>query len=214
MLVEAISTPEIAPMPALIQIRCFPPWRQPIMRMIENTTTTSAMNRASRSGSSDTRIQLPAGMKTAAATPIGAIAFQRISWWTPGRSWAVTTISMRMMMATVWTGPNRIAKNGAISMPDPTPANPRISPAATAMPIAIRISCVRNPILTTHKAQVGTGASLGSRASRPRGPWRGSAPLPVGGPRSREVLDPGWSRDRAEDCAKSGIPWVRPRGVR
>ena len=53
-------------------------------------------------------------------------------------------------MATVWTGPYSIANTGAINMPEPTPAKPRISPAAAATPRATRSSCVRISIPIAH----------------------------------------------------------------
>jgi hypothetical protein len=45
--------------------------------------------------------------------------------------------SKRITMTTVSKGPNRIANTGAMSMPDPTPTNPRMKPATTVTQIAI-----------------------------------------------------------------------------
>ena len=41
------------------------------------------------------------------------------------------------MIVTVSMGPNRIAKMGAMSIPEPTPMNPRISPAKAVTAKAI-----------------------------------------------------------------------------
>ena len=79
-------------------------------------------------------------MAIAAASPISPMVRHWISPYTVGNSWAVATISMRMIMPTVCTGPNMCTKNGAISMPEPTPANPRISPAQAAMTNAMMSS--------------------------------------------------------------------------
>ena len=67
-----------------------------------------------------------------------------INWCTEGSSWAVTINSTRMTIATVSKGPNMIANTGAISIPDPTPTNPRMKPATIATQVA-----TKNPAFPT-----------------------------------------------------------------
>ena len=61
---------------------------------------------------------------------------------TDGSIWAVTIRSIMMIMATVLRGPKIIAKTGAMSIPEPTPTNPRISPAKAVIARAIDVSVV------------------------------------------------------------------------
>ena len=59
--------------------------------------------------------------------------------YTVGSNWTVTMSSIMMIIATVSRGPKIIAIIGAMSIPDPTPTNPRIKPAATVTRDAIRL---------------------------------------------------------------------------
>ena len=95
------------------------------------------MPRPISSGSNEKINQLPTGINKAAITPIGPMTRQLICLWTPGMSCAVTMISIMITIATVSRGPNNNTNIGAINMPEPTPAKPRIRPAATLIVMAI-----------------------------------------------------------------------------
>ena len=75
---------------------------------------------------------------------MGRMTRHSISRCTEGSSWAVTNASSMMTIPTVCNGPKRIANTGAISIPEPTPTNPRIKPARSATDAAIK-----NPVLPT-----------------------------------------------------------------
>ncbi len=126
-----------------------------------NTSTTAAIPRAIRSASTVTSSQVPTGMNTAAAAPMGTITRHSMSLCTDGSSWAVTTTSMRTIMTTVSSGPNRMANTGAISIPEPTPTKPRMKPATMATQTA-----TRNPVLATRSTSAERYISVQKQRSR------------------------------------------------
>src|SRR5579883_644974 len=79
----------------------------------------------------------PSGMAAQAAMLIGASVFQSAWRRTCGKSCSDTISSIATIVTTIWAEPNRMAKIGAISMAEPKPAKPRISPATSVTPIAV-----------------------------------------------------------------------------
>ncbi len=79
----------------------------------------------------------PSGMAAHAAMLIGISVFQLACLRTCGTSCTETTSSIATTVTTISAEPNRMAKIGAISMAEPKPAKPRISPATSVTPIAV-----------------------------------------------------------------------------
>ncbi len=115
------NTPEVAPTASVTPSRFLPRYRHPVISSRTNTSTTKAIPLAINSLSAVSNNQVPTGMHAAAAKPIGATTRHSINGRTEGNNCAVTTNSIRTIIATVWSGPNKIANIGAMSIPEPTP---------------------------------------------------------------------------------------------
>src|SRR4051812_10662563 len=79
----------------------------------------------------------PNGMAAQAAMLIGVSVFQSACFRTCGKSCSETISSIATTVTTISAEPNKMAKIGAISMAEPKPAKPRISPATSVTPSAV-----------------------------------------------------------------------------